>query len=402
MNDGGEAIEQENRWKLLGILYIAYLALIISLQSLPPVLRFVIQDLQLNHANAGLLMSIFALPGLIISIPGGFFLGMWGVRFTVAGSLVLMIAGGLMAALVESYELMIIGRLIAGAGGMTMLVIFPQMLAHVFHGKEVGVAMGLLNTAMPVGTIIPFMTMGAMAGAAGWHLPLTLGPLLGIAALAIFFRYISNHDMPRETFKAQSKKESGGLKDLGAPIWLVSIAWMFFNATVISFLTFSHQYLVHRGYTDAKAGFVSSMWFWAAIAVIPIIGHISDRYGRKEILIGAGCIAMAALIPLVSPLFKQIIVLMLILSVVQSFVPAPVYALVHDLVKPGRLGIAYGIVNTMLNAGIFIGPWLIGMVWDATRSYKVSFAVMSIFSIASTVSILTCLRMRKAASAAGV
>jgi MFS family permease len=395
------AIEHENRWKLLGVLYVGYLALIISFQSLPPVLRFVIVDLELTHAQAGLLMSIFALPGLIISIPGGLFLGKWGVRFTVGVSLALATAGGFMAALVDSYELILIGRLIAGVGGMTLLVVYPQMLAHVFHGKEVGTAMGLLNTAMPVGTIIPFMILGQLAEKTGWHLPLTFGPFLGIAAMMVFFRYTSKHSLPKEIFKAGGQKESHGLKGIGRPTWLVGITWMFFNAVVISFLTFAHKYFVGQGYSDARAGIVASMWFWAAIAVIPLVGHFSDRFGHRETLIGVGCIAMAVLIPVITPFFALITIWMLVLSVVQSFTPAPVYALVHDLVKAPQLGIAYGILNTLMNAGMFLGPWLIGMVWDATGSYQATFVVMSVFCVAAAAAIFTGRRLRLAESKTG-
>lgn len=384
----------------MGVLYIGYLAWIISFQSLPPVLRFVIHDLDLGHAQAGLLMSVFALPGLIISIPGGFFLGLWGARFTVGVSIILIIGGSLLSALVDSYNLMLIGRLIAGLGGMTLLVVFPQMIAHVFHEKEMGTAMGMLNTAMPVGTIIPFMSMGALAGLTGWHLPLALGPILGIVGLVVFLRHFSSGKMGRQTFRADSKEERPGFRGIGAAPWLVGITWMFFNATVISFLTFAPKFLVEQqGYNDAKAGFVSSMWFWAAIVMIPLVGHLTDRFGHKELWIGIGCISMAVLIPLVSPFISMIILLMLLLSVVQSFVPAPVYSLVHDLVKPQQLGIAYGIINTLLNAGMFIGPWLTGMVWDATKSYMMSFIVMSLFMVAGAVSIFFCRRVRLAAGA---
>ncbi len=391
-------IEHQDRWKLLGVLYVGYLALIISFQSLPPVLRFVIVDLELTHAQAGLLMSIFALPGLIISIPGGTFLGKWGVRFTVGVSLSLATAGGFMASLVDSYELMLIGRLIAGLGGMTLLVVYPQIVAHVFHGKEMGTAMGLLNTAMPVGTIIPFMLLGPLAEKTGWHLPLTFGPFLGIAAIMVFFRYVSKHSLPKEIFKARGEEKPHGLRGIGRPTWMVGTAWMLFNAVVISFLTFAHKYFVGQGYSDARAGVVASMWFWAAVGVIPLVGYLSDRFGRKELLIGAGCIAMAALIPVISPFFALITIWMLMLSVVQSFVPAPVYALAHDLVKPSQLGTAYGILNTLMTAGMFLGPWIIGVVWDATDSYQATFVIMSVFCIAAAVAIFSGRRLRLAES----
>ena len=138
--------------------------------------------------------------------------------------------------------------------------------------------------------------------------------------------------------------------------------------------------------------FATDSRYFCAIVVIPLVGFLSDKFGRREYWIAVGCAAMAILIPMVSSFFSMIIVLMLVLSVVQSFVPAPIYALAHNLVRPSQLGIAYGIINTMLSAGLFIGPWIIGMVWDATGSYMSSFIVMSALSVVGAVSIILCRR----------
>jgi MFS family permease len=68
------------RWVILIIVYLSILAFTFLLQSIPPILPLIISELKLLYAEAGLLMSLFALPGLFISLLGGFFSDRYRMR----------------------------------------------------------------------------------------------------------------------------------------------------------------------------------------------------------------------------------------------------------------------------------------------------------------------------------
>ncbi|MCK5563537.1 hypothetical protein KAI30_05125, partial [Candidatus Bathyarchaeota archaeon] len=51
------------RWKILAMSYFCMLAFALVFQSIPPILTLIISELNITHAQAGLIISLFALPG---------------------------------------------------------------------------------------------------------------------------------------------------------------------------------------------------------------------------------------------------------------------------------------------------------------------------------------------------
>ncbi len=68
-DDIATVIDTKRHWVILGVVYLCILAFAITLQSVPPVLSLSMAELQLSHTQGGLIMSLFALPGIVISIP---------------------------------------------------------------------------------------------------------------------------------------------------------------------------------------------------------------------------------------------------------------------------------------------------------------------------------------------
>ena len=62
----GPLFPASTAWLGLGVLYSGFLAVGFVFHFVPPVLPDVIADLELGHGQAGLLMSLFALPGVIL------------------------------------------------------------------------------------------------------------------------------------------------------------------------------------------------------------------------------------------------------------------------------------------------------------------------------------------------
>lgn len=62
----------ESRWRVLIFTHVSMLVFAVIFQAIPPVLIFIVSSMKISHAQAGALMSFFALPGILILIPGEF------------------------------------------------------------------------------------------------------------------------------------------------------------------------------------------------------------------------------------------------------------------------------------------------------------------------------------------
>ncbi len=81
-------------------------------------------------------------------------------------------------------------------------------------------------------------------------------------------------------------------------------------------------------------------------------------------------------------------VLFLCVGFTAALIPAPVFSLGAEVVNRERLGMGYGILSTLNNVGIFVGPQLVGLSRDATGSYRASFWLMALFAVFATAIIL--------------
>ena len=368
--------------------YLCMLSFAMVFQSIPPLLTLILQEFGVSHAEVGLLMSLFALPGILVALPGGIISDRFGMRKTGTASSFLMIIGALIVGTSSNLFQAYLGRIVSGAGGLTLAIVLPQLVSKWFSEKELSVGMGIFNTAMPLGTILSFNIFSIMGESFGWQTPIFITSIIGIVALSAFLWFF------KEPIESSDKARNGILENianLGLSIWLVGISWMWFNAAFISFLTFSSVFLTTRGF--GSASFLSSIVMMGSLLLSPVVGYFIHKIGREELFVGISGAILAALIYLVltSPL---IILLLVLIGIFVAFVPAPIFSLPSKLVKSKDLGLAFGIMTACLNIGVLLGPYLTGLVKDLTGDYSVSFYLMSLFALLQTITILI-FRLRK-------
>ena len=162
------------RWVTLCIVYFSILAFALTLQSIPPILPLIISELHITYAQSGLLMGFFALPGLFVSLLDGFLSERYRMRPLGIACFSLMITGTLCMGLGMNLWIVWLGRIIAGIGALTLSTILPKLLSQWFREREEGLAMGIFNTGISLGSIICFSLFGRMGSLWGWRLPVLL------------------------------------------------------------------------------------------------------------------------------------------------------------------------------------------------------------------------------------
>ena len=380
-DSGATVRESRQRWVILGVIFLCVLAFAIVLQSVPPILSLVMEEFSLSHAQGGLLMSLFALPGIVVSIPAGVLADRYGQKAIVVVSFGLMIAGAAIFASGSSLLVLGLGRAVSGVGAMTLLVVAPQLLAQWFAGREMGIAMGVFNTGVPLGTIFSLNLLSLLGESLGWRASVWFTAGLCLVTLVIFVSWFAPAPSSGRQTSPPSEGLLEGIRLAGTSIWLVGVAWMAFNAAVISLFTFTPDLLKAAGFSTASAGFLASAIMWPALVLSPAVGYVIDKVGLKRTIIAVGGVALAILIVLVPDATEWMLVLMLLIGVAQALVPTPIFALPPEVISPERLGLGFGILSTSLNLGIVAGPAAVGLLKDTTGSYQASYALMSVFAL---------------------
>jgi MFS family permease len=373
------------RWVILTIVYLSILAFAFIFQSIPPVLPLIIFELHLTYAQSGLLMSLFALPGLFISLPGGFLSDRYPMRPLGAGCFLLMVGGILLVGLGKDLRVLWLGRVIAGIGGLALSVLLPKLLSHWFRTKELGLAMGIFNTGVPLGSVICFGLFGKMGDLWGWRIPILLTAIYSFFT-SIFFLSFYRSPSSKHTEHSTPFNLWRSLKEMGFPIWSVGLSWLWFNAAFVSFATFAPDFFIKKGYSIEQSGFLIGIPLLGSLFLSPLIGYLVDRYRHQVWFIAIGGLALSILTLLFNFDFSPLI-LVTFMGVFSAMIPSPIYSLPPELLKHDNLGLGFGVISTCSSIGLFIAPYLIGKAKDLTGSYGFSFVFISLFFLLTVISI---------------
>jgi MFS family permease len=305
----------------------------------------------------------------------------------------------------RTFVLVGIGRTIAGAGAVTLTIVAAKILSQWFYGREVGSAMGIYNTAMPVGSIICFSTFGRLAVQSGWRMPVFITAAVSLLGLVVFLvLYKSAPNLPQKEVpnKQEGKNIFSNVMHVAGLIWMAALCWLLFNAAVISFSTFSVDFFVYKGKTIGNAGFLTSLLMWGSLVLSPVIGRLIDKFNSNGIFIGVGGAVLAVSLVFVSRA-TSFLLPMAVMAVAVAFVPTPVFSYLSKNLPSKDLGLGFGILGMVSGMGMFFGPYLSGLIKDKTGSYESIFLFLAAVSLLITAAaVIFQIRAKKAKETAVV
>jgi len=365
------------RWIVLFASSYAFIAFSFSLQSIPPLMGQMMQEFSLSKSQAGLLMSIVMIPGVILAIPAGILIDRHGPRLIGSISAVLAALGSLVTAMAGSFNMALVGRFILGIGGAFITTVTPATIPQWFAREELGRATGIYGIGMPLATVTAFPLSSMLMLSYGWRHSIYLSTVIGILNIITFTLLVKEGPLKH------GHGEGGGVRPAltNVEVWKVGIVWLFFNAASLSFTTWSPQILQGIGMDPILASFLASTIMLAGIPFVPLIGLISDKTMKRKPLMVIGCTMMTGTFVLLtytsgSALEASIIVL----GIAASMTPPIVMALPPEILGPSLAAVGFGVVAMCLNIGIAMGPPFVGLLLDITGSTSVSFMAMGFFT----------------------
>ena len=129
-------------WLILIIVLLSGIAATLNQFKVPPVMPLLMEAFSQSAGRAGLLMSIFALTGLLLAIPSGFILQRLGYRACGLTALAFLAIGAGCGTFSRGIATMLSSRFIEGIGLGLIAVTGPEIIALWFAPEKRGRAMG--------------------------------------------------------------------------------------------------------------------------------------------------------------------------------------------------------------------------------------------------------------------
>ena len=327
---------------LLGSITLAHFSHHTSNSLLNPLLPLIRDSFGLSYAQSGFAVSAFALSAGLANAPWGLFADRVGSRAVIVGGLVLMAGVSVALSLSGSYEVLLLMLVAMGIVSGSYHAPAAALIAKAYSPSVRGAVMGMHITGGHLSFFAAPLVAGILATASGtWRTPylwFAVAPLVCGALLWLVAPKLHERPEPGDRF-AVFREIANVFRDVGP---LVSLA-MVFQLGFSAVLAFLALYLVDaRGISPAIAAAMFGVVQLVGVVGAPLGGALSDRVGRKAVILTALGVMGPAVWALTVVPNELLAVPLIVVGIGFSMRSVVTETLVLDSAPPARRGTVLG------------------------------------------------------------
>ena len=400
------------RWTVLVLVALMMFFAYMFVDVMSPLKSLVESDLGWNSSVFGK----YAASEYILNVCGflilaGVILDKLGVRFSGILSAGLMVAGAAIkfvgisdwfqttgfaqwlgswwVEMPASAKMASLGFMIFGCGCEMEGTNVSKILAKWFKGKEMALAMGLEMAIARLGVFAVMWIAPIISNAAGGSILAPLGfcgALLCIGLINFIIFGVMDRKFDSQLVAAgmateeKSPEDEFHISDLGAifkskMFWIVALLCVLYYSAIFPFQRYAPNFLEETlGVDAATAARLFSCFPILAMCLTPLLGILGS------VIMIACHLSFAFVLPLFPHKWFAVL-LIVVLGVSFSLVPAALWPSVPKIIDEKVLGSAYCLIFWVQNIGLCLVPMLIGSLRQGTGGYTVPMIVFSSFGV---------------------
>lgn len=345
----------------------------------------------------GLAVGISTVTGIFFKMPSGALSDVIGRRRTLLMGLLVFGVMPFTYLFIHDYFLLLVIRFLHGLataiyGPVAMAVVTD--IAGARKGEWLSwfssvTILGTLAGAPVGGFLLTYVTGHHGPGLSDFRLVFLLSGFSGAAALLLGLIALKGKETVTPhpgSLKERLGRFSSGIKEVVSDRRVVITSNMegLQNLTVGALEAFLPVYAVTvAGLSEFQAGLLWGVQVLTTILSKPVMGRMSDRWGRKPIIVAGMvlCAGSFAAIPLFTSFFL-LLAAALVFGLGEAFVTSSSAALVADVCQEKHFGAAMGTFGTIFDVGHASGPILAGLLL-AHFDYFPSFVIMGLLLLAA-------------------
>jgi MFS family permease len=386
-------------WLIIAVAFVTMAIAVTARTAFSLLLPPLIEEFRWDRGLTAGAFSFGFIVSAVLSPIFGRLMDSHGPRVVIEGGVCLMSVGLLMAPAIEKpWQLYLtLGVLVAGGASLMTYTAHSLFLPNWFVRRR-ALAISIAFSGAGVGAIVLLPWLQTIIGRDGWRASCsTMGLLVivGVGPLNLLVRRRPEEiGLLPDGVRSVGAKGAGKMSNVVDPAW-VAVEWTlarairtsrfwwialaYFCALFAWYAVQVHQtkYLIEVGFTPLVAAW--SLGIVCAVAIPGQIGlgALSDRIGREWVWTAACsgfAVCYAALIALEQAPSHPLLYLMV---VSQGFVGYAVTSvmgpIVAEIFEGPHYGAIFGTITVALTGGGAAGPWVAGIIHDATGSYRLAF-----------------------------
>lgn len=350
----------------LHVVFSITLMAVMGVSSITPVFPAVVEALDIPPESVGLLISVYALPGILFTPIMGILADRLGRKQVLVPALLLFALSGSACALARDFQLLLILRFFQGLGGASLGSLTATLIGDLYRGPERTRAMGYKASVLSLGSAV-YPSLGGALAVLGWYAPFAL-PLLGLAVAAVVLCCLDVQEVPAEGgFLRYLDEALGGMrarKVLG--LYLATL--VSFMVLYGAYMTFIPLYLAERfGSTPPLIGPIMTLGSLATAVTASRLGSLSRVLKRESLLAGAfGLFALSFLLIPWMPGHWWMALGVGIFGVAQGFNYPVVLSLLAGIAPEEQRAVFMSVNGMVIRIGQAVGPLVMAVIFAAT------------------------------------
>jgi MFS family permease len=210
----------------LRIIFSVTLISVMGVATIAPAFPLIARELNVPLESVGLLVTVFTLPGIVLTPLMGILADRIGRKRILVPSLLLYALAGASCAFIRDFELLLVLRFFQGVGGASLGSLNATLIGDHFQGRRRTAAMGCNASVLSIGTA-SYPSIGGALALLGWFVPFFL-PLAAIpVAVGVFF-----------LLDRVELEEIGGIRDYLGGVWRDMLRREVLGLFLVSLATF--------------------------------------------------------------------------------------------------------------------------------------------------------------------
>lgn len=358
--------------------------------KIPPAIPVLQQALGLTLVEAGFLLSMVQLAGMLLGVMLGVAVDGLGLRRSMLIGQLTLCAASLAGIWARAPVDLLVLRGVEGLGFLLVVLAAPSLIRQLVPARQLPSFLGLWGGYMPAGAAMALLCGPLFMAAWGWQA--WWGLLGALSAAMALWLVLGVPDMRATPTGAAATLTPAWTQRLRVTLassgpWLVALAFAMYSSQWLAVVGF-----LPAVYSQAGVGAVAAGALTALVCAMNIIGNVAagrvllrGPHAQRLLLAGFGCMALMALLTF-SPLLGEAPLLryaaVLLFSAAGGMVPGTLFSLVVRLAPNAQtVSTTMGWVQQCSATGQFLGPPLVAWVAAQAGGWQLTWVVTGAASL---------------------
>jgi MFS family permease len=382
--------------------FLTQVILFIATSTLPLILVAFEAALGISNADAGLIISMYGVFYVIGAPVWGVVVDRIGLRKALTSSSILTSIGIFSMGTANSLMTSMTIYALIGFGAAALITLLPKLTGAWFHMRKKGVASSFIVSggtvsASILGIVVPMLTI-TYNWRASFYVLGSISLFVSIVIYAIVRNSPNEKGLTPLGATQKTVKTTGiGQEDKikTKDVIKMKITWHFaafytvFLMSALSITTFLVAYLAETGLPTVEAGVGFSVFMIAGFFGQYLWGILSDYFPRKYIL--TTCASLLAVFTYILLTFRMdqigTYAVVGLMGISRGGAAPVIFALISDYFNPKVIGVATGVILSMVGIGMILAPLISGYLATMTGTLvavlQLSIALAGISAIIS-------------------